>query len=213
MSDPRPQNQETARQPGTAESTQAAPGPTESQRPQDASERRAAPGETSQAPETVADVAALQKELEASRKRVNELAYALQESHRDREEFKQRIQRERERLMDVERGNVATALLETVDELELCLRAANPADPLAQGVKMIRDGILTRLVQSGVERIDVNGKTFNPNEHEAADMEVVANPEDDQKIVAEVRAGYRMKDRVVRPARVKVAKFIQPAQA
>lgn len=190
------QDQGDARRPGTAESTQAPDTP-----------------EAEQQAQTSADVAKLQAELDAARKRVNELAYAVKEGQREREEFKERIQRERERLMDLERVKVATALLDTVDELDLCLRAANPADPLAQGVRMIRDGILARLGQTGVERMIVEGSVFNPNEHEAADMELTPNAEDDQKVVAEVRAGYRLKDRVVRPARVKVARYVKPADA
>ena len=44
-------------------------------------------------------------------------------------------------------------------------------------------------------------------------MEITTSPDDDQKVVAEVRAGYRLKERVIRPARVKVAKYVAPAQA
>jgi molecular chaperone GrpE len=44
-------------------------------------------------------------------------------------------------------------------------------------------------------------------------MEITPNPEDDQRVVAEVQAGYRIKDKVIRPARVKVAKYVAPAQA
>src|SRR4051812_9204516 len=99
MNERRTEQQTTPREPGQAESTQA---------PAAGEEGRAAkpgPEQSTQAPETPAAAADVQKELEAARKRVNELAYALQESHRDREEFKQRIQRERERLMDLERAN------------------------------------------------------------------------------------------------------------
>ena len=49
----------------------------------------------------------LEAELEAARRRVDELARAYQEVNKDREEFKQRLTRERERMIDVERGNVA----------------------------------------------------------------------------------------------------------
>jgi molecular chaperone GrpE len=157
----------------------------------------------------------LEAELNAARRRVDQLARAYQELERDREEFKQRLTRERERMMDIERGNVATTLLEAVDELDrmLAMGGADASSPLVQGVKMIRDGLLSKLQQTGIERLQVVGQPYNPNTAEATDMEITTNPDDDQKVVAEARAGYRLKDRIIRPARVKVAKYVAPAQA
>ncbi|WP_257447654.1 nucleotide exchange factor GrpE [Archangium lipolyticum] len=167
------------------------------------------------APAVDAERQRLEAELDATRKRVDQLARAYQELMKDREEFKQRLTRERERMMDVERGNVATTLLEAVDELDRCLAMSgeDTSSPLAQGVKMIRDGLLSKLQQTGIERIQVVGLPYDPNTAEATDMELTPNPDEDQKVVAEARAGYRLKDRIIRPARVKVAKYVAPAQA
>jgi molecular chaperone GrpE len=167
------------------------------------------------APEVDSERQRLESELDASRRRVDQLARAYQELQKDREEFKQRLTRERERMMDVERGNVATALLEAVDELDRCLSMSgtDAGSPLAQGVKMIRDGLLSKLQQTGIERLQVVGQPYDPNTAEATDMEITTNPDEDQKVVAEARAGYRLKDRIIRPARVKVAKYVAPAQA
>lgn len=157
---------------------------------------------------------ALQSALDAAYKRVDELARALQAGERDREAFKQRLTRERERLIDVEKGNVAQTLLETVDELDLSLQSSAGDDsPLAKGVRMIRDGIIARLQTLGVERVDLSGQRYDPNVAEAVDMEVTPNAEDDQRVVAELRPAYRLKDRVIRPGRVKVAKYVAPARA
>ncbi len=156
----------------------------------------------------------LQAELEATRKKYDELARAYQAVNKDREEFKQRLTRERERMMDVERGNVATTLLEAIDELDRCLAVSGQdTSPLAQGVRMIRDALLAKLQATGIERIQVVGQPYDPNVAEAFDMELTTTPEEDQKVVAEVRAGYRLKERIIRPARVKVAKYVAPAQA
>ncbi len=158
----------------------------------------------------------LERELEATRRRVDELARAYQALDRDREEFKQRLSRERERMMDVERGNVAVTLLEAIDELDRCISMSSGTEAssgLGQGVKMIRDGLLTKVQALGIERLQVVGQPFDPNTAEAVDMEITPVQEDDQKVVAEVRAGYRMKERIIRPARVKVARYVAPAQA
>ncbi|QSQ25331.1 nucleotide exchange factor GrpE [Pyxidicoccus parkwayensis] len=156
----------------------------------------------------------LAAELDATRKKYDQLARAYQDVNRDREEFKQRITRERERMLDVERGNVATTLLEAIDELDRCLTVGGQdTSPLAQGVRMIRDALLAKVQGTGIERINVVGQTFDPNVAEASDMEITTSPDEDQRVVAEVRAGYRLKDRIIRPARVKVAKYVAPAQA
>jgi len=157
----------------------------------------------------------LEQELEATRRRLDELARAYQSVNKDREEFKQRLTRERERMMDVERGNVALTVLEAIDELDRCIAMSSGEanSPLAQGVKLIRDGLLSKVQASGIERIQVVGQPYDPNTAEAFDMELTPQPEDDQKVVAEVRAGYKLKDRIIRPARVKVAKYVPPAQA
>ncbi|MFP2925486.1 nucleotide exchange factor GrpE [Pyxidicoccus sp. 3LG] len=153
-------------------------------------------------------------ELDATRKKYDQLARAYQEVNRDREEFKQRLTRERERMMDVERGNVATTLLEAIDELDRCLTASSQdTSPLAQGVRMIREALLVKVQNTGIERLKLVGLPFDPNVAEAADMEITTSPDEDQRVTAELRAGYRLKDRVIRPAQVRVAKYVAPAQA
>jgi molecular chaperone GrpE len=172
----------------------------------------APPPENAEVMRLKAELEVAQKDLEASRRRVDDLARAYQAVNQDREEFKARLRRERDGLIDVERGKVAVSLVEAVDELDRCL-AAGDTSPLAQGVRLIRDGLLQKLQAGGVERLSLVGQTYDPNVAEAADMEVTPNPEDDQRVVFELQAGYRIKDKVIRPARVKVAKYIAPAQA
>jgi molecular chaperone GrpE len=173
------------------------------------------PAQVADAPSGVdSDRQRLEEELAASRRRVDELARAYQALSQDREEFKQRLTRERERMLDVERGKVAATLLEAIDELDRSLAASSSdTSPLAQGVRLIREGLLAKVQSSGIERIDVVGKPFDPNTAEATDMEITPVAEDDHKVVSEVRAGYRLRERIIRPARVRVAKYVPPAQA
>lgn len=158
------------------------------------------------------EVSELKSQLEAARKRINDLAHALQAGERDREEFKQRQARERERMLDVEKGNVATTLLEAVDQLDLCLMAADDS-PLARGVKLIRESILKQAEGIGIERIELLGRPFDPNLAEATDMELCATEAEDGKITAVTRAAYQLKGRVIRPGAVKVARYVKPAEA
>jgi molecular chaperone GrpE len=169
--------------------------------------------EAEAAPVEDPELVSLRSELETYRRKVDELARAYQALQKDREEFKQRLSRERDRMMDVEKGNISVLVLEAIDELDRCLQSTNDNSPLAQGVRMIRDGLLRKVESTGIERLTLLGQKYDPNVAEATDMEMTTDPEEDQTILLEIQAGYRLKDRVIRPARVKVAKYVQPAQA
>jgi molecular chaperone GrpE len=166
------------------------------------------------AAESSDEVKRLRAELEAAHKRIDELARAFQALERDREDFKARLNRERDRVLEVEKGNVALLLLDVLDELELSLQASgDDQSPLAKGVRLIRDGILKKIQAMGIERVDVMDQTFDPNVAEATDTELTTEATEDQKVVGVVRPGYRLKDRIIRPARVRVARYSSPGQA
>jgi molecular chaperone GrpE len=168
--------------------------------------------ETEAVPAQADEVARLQSELEASRRRVDELARGIQDVMRDRDEFKQRIQRERDRMIEVEKGEVAKTLIEAIDELDLSL-SADDGSPLAQGVRLIRDKLLQKLQANGVERLELVGRPFDPNVAEAVDIELVSSPAHGDRVLAEQRAGYALRGRVIRPARVKVGRYVEPLKA
>ncbi len=166
----------------------------------------------SASPEVAEEMEQLRGELAAARERVNEFARGLQESVRDREAFKERLARENERLRDIEKAENARLVLDAVGALDLSLRAAD-ASPLARGVQLIRDDLVAKLAAQGIERLELTGARFNPNQAEAMDTEVVTDPESDGKVLSEVRAGYTLNGRVVRPAQVRVGRYVQPGRA
>jgi molecular chaperone GrpE len=161
-----------------------------------------------------AEVAQLRADLDAARRRVDELARGLQAMDRDKDEFKARLSRERERLIDHEKGQVAQVLLEAIDEFDLCLAAsAEDRSPLAKGVRLIREAILKKVQGAGIERLNLLGLPYDPNTAEASDAELTLNPDDDQKVLSEIRAGYALNGKVIRPARVRIARYVKPADA
>lgn len=163
-------------------------------------------------PEGDPEVERLRAELAAAHKRINELAHAIQAGERDREEFKQRQARERERMIDVEKGHIAVALLEAVDELDLCLKSSD-GSPFAQGVKLIRDSLLKRAEGVGIERVELEGRPYDPNLAEATDMEITASEDEDGRVTGVMKSAYQLKGRTIRPGMVRVAKFVKPVQA
>jgi len=158
------------------------------------------------------EVTQLRAELDAARRRVDELARGLQEVMRDRDDFKQRIQRERERMIDVEKGQVALSLIEAIDELDLTLEH-DDGSPFAQGIRLIRDKLVQKLGANGIERLLLVGRPYDPNAAEAVDIELVSSPAQNDRVLAEHRPAYALRGRVIRPGRVKVGRFMEPAKA
>ncbi len=153
-------------------------------------------------------LAALELRVQEQAARLDEVLRAYSRLQQEREDFRRRLERERDRVLDVERGNVALGLLEAVDELDRSLAAApSECGALADGVRLIRDGLLRRVLAGGITRLDVLGQPFDPTVHEAVDLVACDRVEDDGRVVEEIRAGYRQGERVLRPARVRVGRF------
>ena len=88
----------------------------------------------------------------------------------------------------------------------MALTAVKDADPsVRDGVQMILDQLLGVLKESGVEPVDAMGQPFDPNLHEALSQEETTEVEEGT-VVQQVQRGYKLNDRLVRPARVVVAK-------
>jgi molecular chaperone GrpE len=118
------------------------------------------------------------------------------------------MEREKARVLEAERAQVAQALLESADELERALAAASDASgPLVEGVRLSLAALQKRVAELGAVRFAVLGERFDPRLAEAVDLVPVADPAQDERVVQEVRAGYRIGERVLRPARVRVGRL------
>lgn len=152
----------------------------------------------------------LEEKLRAQAARIDELSRAYAALLEDNKAFRARMERERDRVVEAERARVAQALLEAADELELALAAVpEGAGTLDQGVRLVLSGIWRRIAGLGATRLEVTGRPFDPQLAEAVDVLAVADAAQDGLVVAEVRAGWRIGDRVLRPARVRVGRLAQ----
>ncbi len=105
---------------------------------------------------------------------------------------------------------LARDILQAVDDLERALgHSEGESAALVDGVNMVLSGLLATLKRHGVERIEAEGKPFDPSEHEAVTMVETAEVEPNT-VVAVFRAGYRMRERLLRAAMVSVAKAPAP---
>jgi molecular chaperone GrpE len=126
--------------------------------------------------------------------------------------YKRRVEQERAEDRERARGEVLHRLLPLLDELDRAL-AQRPdeleSDPWAEGVALIHRRLLETLRQLGVERVGREGELFDPALHEAVLYE--ERPDSGERLVkAVLRPGYRLGDRLLRPAQVIVA---GPAEA
>jgi len=120
--------------------------------------------------------------------------------------YRKRTDRERRELTDAVGADFIRDVLPVVDDLERALTAATTsADPaLRSGVELIHRQLLDALRRRGAEPFESIGRDFDPAWHEAVASEP-AGTRRDGEIVDELRRGYRIGTRLLRPAQVKVA--------
>ena len=126
----------------------------------------------------------------------------------DFDNYRKRTERERRELSDAVVADLVRDLLPAVDDLDRALAAPmaeDAASPYRRGVELIHRRLIEILRARGVEAIDVVGQDFDPNWHEAVAHDP-AHGRRDGEITEVLRRGYRIGQRLLRPAQVKVAK-------
>lgn len=121
----------------------------------------------------------------------------------------ERLQREAQREMDHLRGELAVELVEVLDNFDRSLGAL-PAEQgsLRQGLTLVRDQFFGALARMGVSAVPAAGARFDPRLHEAAAMKPVSDPTQDGLVVAVLKEGYLLGERVIRPAVVQVGRLM-----
>ena len=126
----------------------------------------------------------------------------------DLDNFKKRSAREREDISRYANEALIKDLLSVVDNLERAVAHAaggGNGKPLVEGIEMVLKGLLDVLAKHGVTQISAVGEPFDPSKHEA--MAQVESPDHEPNcVVEEVHKGYALRDRLLRPALVSVAK-------
>jgi molecular chaperone GrpE len=145
---------------------------------------------------------------EALRRERDELHDRLLRVTAEFDNYRKRTERERRELAEASGVDVIRDVLPALDDLERAL--ATPAEGSAaakyrSGVELIRRQLLEVLRRRGVEPMEVVGHDFDPEWHEAVSDEPLDGHRDGE-ITAEIRRGYRIGSRLLRPAMVRVAK-------
>jgi molecular chaperone GrpE len=121
--------------------------------------------------------------------------------------YRKRIERERKDLQVAAASDLLSELLPIVDDFERALGAETGKAPASYraGVELIYKQLLDLLKKRGVTPIDAVGQTFDPHRHQAVEYEESPDHRDGE-VTAELRRGYMLGDRLLRPALVRVAK-------
>lgn len=149
----------------------------------------------------------LEQQLEAEKKRSDDYLTRLKYLQADFDNLKKRCDRQIAEVKNYSTERLVIELLEVADELELALKTAQSTDSaraLIEGVQMTLKKLRKVLEQEGVSPIDCTGKIFDPSRHNAI-ATIERNDADACVVAEEVRKGYIMKDKVIRPSIVKVA--------
>jgi len=144
------------------------------------------------------------EEAEALRREVAELRDRSVRALAELDNYRKRAERERQELRRYALIEPMRDFLDVVDNLERAMDAGGSFEDLKTGVEMILSQMRDLLRQHGVKGVEAEGQPFDPNVHEAV-ARVEKAGVDQPVVIQELQRGYTMHDRLLRPARVKVA--------
>jgi len=146
-------------------------------------------------------------ELEQARAQAAEYLDHMQRLKAEFDNYRKRVLKEQTRAVELASGPLVHRLLEVLDEFDLALMAAERKPDFEQflhGVELVYAKLLDILRSEGLERIDAQGKPFDPERHEA--LMQTGSGDGEPRVADVLRQGYTLKGRVIRPAGVKVAR-------
>ena len=144
-------------------------------------------------------------ELARARAQAAEYLDHLQRLQAEFDNYRKRVLKEQTRAIEMAAQPVVLRLLEVLDEFDLALMAAERTPDFEQfrkGVELVYAKLADALRAEGLQRIDAEGKVFDPAEHEA--LMQSGEPEGEPHVAEVFRPGYRLRGSVLRPASVRI---------
>jgi len=128
----------------------------------------------------------------------------------DFDNYKKRAAREKQDAIKFANESLLQKLVPVLDTFDMALAAvqngqAEAVKSLHTGISMVHQQLKKALTEAGLEEIDATGKPFDPNLHEALSQKETSEVPDGN-VIEQVRKGYKLRDRLLRPASVIVAK-------
>jgi molecular chaperone GrpE len=149
-------------------------------------------------------LAALESERDALVAEKADLLERLLRRQAEFENFRKRMERERQEFAEYAASEAVRAVLPVLDDFERALKVETADKEYAKGMELIHGRLSDALMKLGLEPIEAKGRKFDPNLHHA--IERVSDPEaEDETVLEEYQRGYNFKGRLLRPAMVRVA--------
>lgn len=149
-------------------------------------------------------VEALEAEIEKLKKENDKYYEHLQRTAAEFDNYKKRVSKEKENIYQLAVGDVVAKYITVVDSLEKGASVQGMEENMKEGIGLIYKQILDVMTSLNVEIIPTVNEKFNPEFHDAV-MHVESDEYDEKTVIEELRRGYKIKDRVIRHAMVKVA--------
>ena len=169
--------------------------------------RRVRPEDEDGVAEVAPDAGVGAPELEEAKRQAAEYLDHLQRLQAEFANYKKRVLKEQTRAVEMASEPIVARLLEVLDEFDLALMSAEQKpdfDKFLHGVELVYAKLKDILGTEGLQRIEAEGKPFDPELHEAL---MQSGGGEGEPVVADVlRPGYTLKGRVIRPAGVKVVR-------
>jgi molecular chaperone GrpE len=159
------------------------------------------------APDAPTQEAAEASPLEALQRERDDLYDRLLRKTAEFDNFRKRVDRDRREMADWAAADVLVDLVSVMDDFERALSTEAPAESQSYraGVELIHRQLADLLKKRGVARIEALGADFDPHLHQAVAYEEVPGAREGE-VVGLLADGYKLRDRLLRPALVKVAK-------
>lgn len=146
-------------------------------------------------------------ELKDCRKKTEEYLAGWQRAKADLINARKDEEKFREEIVKYANGKIIYELLNVLDSLGEALNSTDLEEKWKTGFGRIYSQLLQIMRGYGLKEIEALGQRFNPEEHESVSVEEVAESDKDQIILEEIQKGYKIHDKVIRPARVKIGAF------
>ena len=156
-------------------------------------------------PSATGDTAAGDTELQRLKAERDSLLERLARAQAEFENARRRGAREQQEFREFATADAVRAMLPVLDNFERALRAKPEGTDFRSGVELIYKQLRDVLARLGVQPIPAQGEPFDPRVHEAVEM-VETGEAPDHTVLEELQRGYRMKEKLLRPAMVRVAK-------
>jgi molecular chaperone GrpE len=163
------------------------------------------PAESASSGAAAGEVSGPAAELQKLKAERDSLLDRLARAQAEFENARRRASKEQQEFRDYAAADAVKSLLPVIDSFERALQVKSGPGDFRSGVELIYKQLQDVLAKLGVRAIPAKGEPFDPHVHEAIEM-VETSDAADHEVLEELQRGYKIKDRLLRPAMVKVAK-------